>query len=359
MLLGMQTCGRVRAPSSRIRFVEIIASNIALILLSGELALRAYGAVSGQSLLVSDTLEAHRLIFGRDYGHGLRGNRLGYPGPDRPHAKPDGVCRIAALGDSFAVGPAVAFEENFLTRLEKSLRGVEVLNFGVSGAGPREYLAVLERDVWPFQPDLVLVCIFVGNDITETLATPRALAPEQHALYLFGRRGWRLLQEQQRGAPAAVADRLHMPLAAETYWEVETRRLQVCRVPVGPAMAKKWRRTLRDLERILASARCHQTTVAIVLIPDEYQVNPAVLAEALRRAGLAAGAIDVPLPQRRLQEFCRRQQVPCLDLLPVLQGRTDAYAPRDTHWNRQGNLAAAKAIHDWLNANTLMMAASP
>ena len=94
--------------------------------------------LGGGSLLVSSTLDAHRLTPGRDYGDGLRGNSLGYPGREFRCAKGQGVCRIAALGDSFALGPAVPFTDNYLTQLEKTLPGVEVYNFGVSGAGPGE-----------------------------------------------------------------------------------------------------------------------------------------------------------------------------------------------------------------------------
>src|SRR5262249_57858134 len=116
---------------------------------------------------------------------------------------------VAALGDSFAVGPAVPFAENYLTLLETRMRAIEVYNFGVSGCGPREYLVVLRGDVWTYQPDLVLVSIFVGNDITEALPTPRYLDPRGHSLFLFATRGWRLLRERCREAgDGSTPDRL-------------------------------------------------------------------------------------------------------------------------------------------------------
>ena len=40
------------------------------------------------------------------------------------------------------------FADNYLTRLATRLPDAEVGNFGVSGAGPREYREILERDVW-------------------------------------------------------------------------------------------------------------------------------------------------------------------------------------------------------------------
>jgi hypothetical protein len=333
------------------RSLEILLTNLTFVLLLGELALRGLIAWQGGSVLVSQALDAHRLRPGHDYGGGLRGNRLGYPGRDFERERHPGVLRIAALGDSFAVGPAVPFDDNYLTVLEQSLACVEVYNFGVSGAGPREYRAILERDVWPFQPDLVLLSIFVGNDFTEELATPRYLDPRQHALYLLCERGYRLLRERARQTAAADCPTVRdtaPPLSPETFREVEARRLAVCVTPVEPALEAKWRRALGHLNAMVQSCRARSVPLAVMLIPDEFQVNPAVLAEALAGAGVERGRVDLDLPQRRLRAFCAARGVPCLDLLPAFSGMTDAYAPRDTHWNARGNRLAAGRVGEWI-----------
>ena len=88
--------------------------------------------------------------------------------------------------------------------------------------------------------------------------------------------------------------------------------------------------------------------VGFVLIPDELQVNPRVLAEALAAAGKNAREVDLQLPQRRLQAFFAARNAPCLDLLPAFYGQPDTYAPRDTHWNERGNELAASCIAKWL-----------
>jgi hypothetical protein len=300
---------------------------------------------------VSPTLDAQRLRPGHDYGAGLRGNALGYPGHEFQRTRRPDVRRIAALGDSFAVGPAVPFADNYLNLLEQSLSGVEVYNFGVSGTGPREYREILERDVWPHQPDLVLLSLFVGNDVTETLATPRYLDPRQHALYLLGERGWRLLRERFRQPPAPEGAAVRCtapPLSPQTFREVEARRLAVCFQPVEAAMEKKWQRALGHLDAIVRSCRGRKVPLAVVLIPDEFQVNPAVRADAMAEANVASVRVDVALPQRRFQAFFAERGVPCLDLLPAFAGVADTYAPRDTHWNERGNRLAAEQIHAWL-----------
>ncbi|MCI0460494.1 MAG: hypothetical protein L0Z62_26365 [Gemmataceae bacterium] len=334
--------------------LEPALSSVALTLLLAELSLRVYAVWVGGSLLLGGTLDDHRLRPGHDYGSGLRGNRLGYPGPDIVPTKPPGVYRVVALGDSFAVGPAVPFSENYLTRLQEALPGVEVCNFGVSAAGPRDYRAILQRDGWAVEPDLVLVSVFVGNDITESLAEPRALDPCGHALYQLCRRSWFLLRERARGTspPAAgMPDRLaRLPLSEEAFREVEARRLAACLTPPAPAMERKWRRALADLGGLLDDCRQRGVPVALVLIPDEFQVNPAVLEQALLDSGVTREAVDLDLPQRRLSTFCAGRGVPCLDLKVAFSGVPDTYAPRDTHWNVRGNRLAADRIAEWLRA---------
>jgi hypothetical protein len=334
------------------RVLELLATNVALTLLLAEVCLQALAARAGYSPLLNSTLDAYRLSPGHDYGGGLRGNSLGYPGPDIAPTRSPGTVRVAALGDSFAVGPAVPFADNYLTRLQDALPGVEVCNFGVSGAGPREYRDVLARDVWRVRPDLVLVSVFVGNDITEWLPAPRHLDPRGHALYLLCERGWRLVRERRRQpaqAPGSVPDRLGAAgLSGAAFRDVEARRLAVCLTPPLPALERKWVRALAHLDRLVRDCRARAVPVAFVLIPDEFQVNPAVLEQAVRDANRARAAVDLDLPQRRLMAFCSTRGVPCLDLLPAFRGVPDTYAPRDTHWNVRGNRLAADALAAWL-----------
>jgi hypothetical protein len=356
LILGRWGRGKqVHEPAQVLRPLEVVAFNIALTLALAELSLRLYAAVSGNSLLIAETVAAYRLVPGRDYGNGLRGNQFGYPGPDFRVEKGSGVCRIAALGDSFAVGPAVPFADNYLTRLEKLLPNVEVYNFGVSGAGPREYWTILNQHVWTYRPDAVLVSVFVGNDITEWMATPRHMDPRQYATYLLLARGGKLLLEKGArtlftgaGNDSTEEKRVLTPLSQVTFDEVEARRLAVCLKETQPDLERKWQRALGYLQAIIEACRERSVPIFFVLIPDEFQVNPGVLARALAKAGRETSEMDLPLPQRRLQQFCDSQGVPCLDLLPAFARTPQTYAPRDTHWNVRGNELAAEQLAAWL-----------
>ena len=113
-------------------------------------------------------------------------------------------------------------------------------------------------------------------------------------------------------------------------------------------MEKKWQRALAHLDAIVNDCRSSNVPLAVVLIPDEFQVEADVLALALQEARVSRAEIDPELPQRRLGAFFAERGVACLDLLPAFAKVPDAYAPRDTHWNERGNRVAADTIAAWL-----------
>jgi hypothetical protein len=107
-------------------------------------------------------------------GHAyLRINHDGFRGPDYPRAKPADVIRVAVLGDSYVEAMQVAEDQTFTSVLGHSLtagsalRGkrVEALNFGIDGYGTAQELLTLRDRVWAYLPDVVVLAIFLGNDI--------------------------------------------------------------------------------------------------------------------------------------------------------------------------------------------------
>jgi len=99
-------------------------------------------------------------------GQGMRAER------DYSYLKPPGVKRIVTLGDSFTMGHEVSFEDTFSRVLEDVLRksgvSVEVLNTGVSGYGTAEECLYLERELFKYSPDVVIVGFF-GNDLVDNV----------------------------------------------------------------------------------------------------------------------------------------------------------------------------------------------
>jgi len=93
---------------------------------------------------------------------------------DFSFAKAPGLKRIVSLGDSFTLGYEVNKEETFSNVLEQKLRSnginVEVLNTGVSGYSNAEELLYLERELFKYSPDVVLLS-FAPNDLEDNPRT--------------------------------------------------------------------------------------------------------------------------------------------------------------------------------------------
>jgi hypothetical protein len=107
-------------------------------------------------------------------GHSFfRINHDGFRGPDYVRPKPSGVIRVAVLGDSYVEAMQVEEDQTFTSVIGRELardpllrgRHIEALNFGVDGYGTAQELITLKRKVWSYQPNIVVLAIFLGNDI--------------------------------------------------------------------------------------------------------------------------------------------------------------------------------------------------
>jgi len=109
-------------------------------------------------------------------------NKYGFRDKDWPLKKPEGLYRIAVIGDSYVEAFQVESDKTFLALTEKALNNrhnlkVELMNFGVSGVTQTEELMILQDDVLRFNPDMVILFFCPGNDIDDispkTASRPR------------------------------------------------------------------------------------------------------------------------------------------------------------------------------------------
>jgi hypothetical protein len=177
---------------SAITFVAIVAEVVLRLV-----ALPASGAVALQCLGAGTVLSGQKGLFRLDadsgfamrpdvcvhlrspeYDQVLRTNHRGFVGPDVPEPKPAGEFRIVVLGDSYTAGGQVPYEQNYTAVLERELlsdgyANVRVINAGVGGCGTMCQAGILRENVGWMKPDLVLVAVFVGNNINETVLAVR------------------------------------------------------------------------------------------------------------------------------------------------------------------------------------------
>ncbi len=324
------------------------AAVAAVTLVALEGALRLFNHVSPTFLFYSDSHNRYRGQPGaRHYDEQL--NSRGFNDRERQAVRPSEVRgRIVAIGDSFAVG-VVPRRHNYLSLIEAELSAdepVEVINLGVSGTEPRDYLSMLVDEGLGFGPDLVLAGFYVGNDF-ET----RARRLHEHSLVLtLGRALWRFRSAGSivalPGEAAAVYDDRQPSLPKERFLEIQVDRANLydrhaSALPAAAARAAGYLQEMHELSRRAGA------DLLVALIPDEIQIDPALQAEVAQALGRTTGDLDLARPNREMAQALTAAGVAYVDLLPSLvdaAAHERVYKPQDTHWNVAGNRVAASVL---------------
>jgi hypothetical protein len=324
---------------------------ISLITLSlAELALRLCHKIYPSYIFYDNSYNRFRgKPFADDYDFRL--NSKGFKDVERKKEKQPNVYRILGLGDSFAFG-VVPYQFNFLTLLEKQLSHcgkIEVMNMGIPWLGPEDYLSILVHEGLEFNPDLVMVCFFIGNDF---LPNDRSLYSYSYVASLM-----KFLYdlhssyEGQIYNGKAVYEDDKRTLTDDVFMHCENgrSRIFVKNYDKFQGLFDGATTPLREMKEI---CRARGIDLLVVMIPDEVQVNSAVQLEVVTASNHGPDQFDFSLPNRILSRELENMKVKQLDLLkPFKQASTRGplYKPNDTHWNIAGNKLAAEVIGNYIS----------
>lgn len=353
--------------------------SVGLVVLEIGLRLAGYGAAP---VVAPDDVRGWALVPdlpGITNSHGLRDRERALP-------KPAGTVRIAVLGDSMAEGMQVALEETFPSVLETLLNAracfggtrTEVINFAVQGYGTAQQYLTLDRRAWAYDPDVILLTLFPGNDVRDNARALKGLDylpfytldQDTLVLDLSFRQRWSY-RVRKLGAAVVRHSRLAQGLNRARFllkarlraWsdrrQTQARGLgeagidnMVFMDPPRPEWERAWRVTEALIGRINAdvTARGRRFVVAVLGTAIEDNPNPAV------QSALAAtiGVSDLAYPRRRVAALGDENGFPVLDLAaPVrreavrqnvcLHGEPGA-APCTGHYTAAGHRAAAEAL---------------
>lgn len=281
----------------------VFVTALAFSLVAAEFALRAaFRAVTS----AGDT---------RTYFHQpeARVNSLGFREREFPLAKPDGVYRIAVIGDSLTWGPGVPVSDRFSNLIERFLseKGrpgstYEALNFGISGWDTEDEVRILRELVLKTDPDFVLLQWYTndfenGYHLERPRPAPLVRPATLHlkllrssALYALLDPKWTALQEMVglvESFPAYMYRRFGDPEGPDSAYEIER------------------------LREFVGECRKRRIPLGIVLFPN---VGP----------GLIRGTYEYDYLHERVLAACRDEGVTCVDLRSTFA----AYASYGTLW---------------------------
>jgi hypothetical protein len=332
------------------RTLALTAAVAVIVLFACEVGLRLFNLALPSPVFYTDGYNRFRGQSGAAF-LGAQLNSRGFNDVEHGEARPPQVTtRVVALGDSMAFG-VVPYPANYLTQLEEALGpGVEVINMGVPGIGPDDYLSVLVNEGMAFDPDLVLVSFFIANDFEVTRRRWHERSHLATAVHFF----WTVLAagtpvETVFEASGPTYDDAAPSFSAERYLEIEVGRAWT----YDPAadLDAGLDAAVAALAGIRALAARDGADTLVLVLPDEAQVDPTLGAQVVAAYG---APLDFTRPNRRLTEALDAAGIAYLDLLPVFAdagGDTRLYKLRDTHWNLAGNRLAAETVTPLVRAH--------
>jgi hypothetical protein len=306
---------------------------------------------------------------------------------DRDHAiaKPPGVVRIAVLGDAYAAAFEVSQDAGFTAEIERDLatcpargeRTVEVLNFGLGGAGTAQQYLMLDDRVWKYAPDVVLLAFVTGDDVRDN---SRKLKGSRRTAYFVhdaqdrlvldpafdGRRDrlrvgplhdfWQTLFNHSRLLQVATEARrsvraLTREREAAPGWDAHADR-QLYAPPTDPEWVRAWSVTEDLLRAVIADVRQHRAGFLLATLTNAIQVDPDV--GKRERFAAVLGVPDLLYPDHRIEALARAEKVPFAALVPPLgawaaENQTCVHGfenalPCAGHWNENGHRLAGEEL---------------
>lgn len=331
-------------------------------------------------------------------------NAYGFNDRDYPLEKTPGNYRIVVIGDSYSW--AGNLDGNYTAILEKQFEAhygspkVDVINVGFPMADPPMYLGMLKKYGLKFNPDLVVLGFFVGNDLHTPVNQKRIVLNDtfidvdrtkevklfgypligQSRVWLFLQQRYRVFQEQLKLQEAqqqnqgkleliegAVAQETPTPspspepppmYSEETFLEIERWKLEINHIAdyQGGKFTPQFEYSLQAVVEMAEILKAENIPFLVAIYPSEYQVNSTLAEKIFTAYQLNPEDYDLELPQKVVIETLKAHGIDYLDMLEPFQeaGKEEVlYLLRDTHWNLKGNQLAANLLFNRLQPLTM------
>lgn len=349
----------------------------------------------------------------RPYANG--NNKFGFNDRDYPLEKEPGNFRMVVVSDSF--NWAGGKTGNYTTLLEEKFAQyygkpqVDVINTGYPGTHTGEQLEMLKKYGLQYNPDLVILGFFVGNDFLDADPNRKRIIVNdiyididkrdevvwfgypiigQSRLLLFIQQKYKVFQEAAKSQQALHASPLLVAssevestpplienpetlteqspgiLSLETFLEVEKYRLEFCEI--DDLEEEKWDKNieyvLQSISEMNQILKERDIQFIVAIYPDEFQVNEKLLNQVMSRFDFDPEDYEINCMQNILKKHLKANNIPYIDMLEKFQAeqkKQKLYLLQEPHWNSAGNQLAADILFNRLidNINQYFQSTSP
>jgi hypothetical protein len=198
--------------SARRAEIVLLVSSIALFFVAAEGAVRGLGLAERAPTGYAPVATNRRAMRPMNSG--------GYRDLERSPEKAAGVNRLVSLGDSFAWGASVEFEDAYPQRLERGLRrrrheAWEVVNLALPGMNTVDQAAQLRDEGFRHHPDVVVLG-YVLNDSEDPNAAEARRAAD-----------WAQQRREKHGPPGLLGRSALVRVVASRIWATAENRRRV------------------------------------------------------------------------------------------------------------------------------------
>jgi hypothetical protein len=288
-----------------------------------------------------------------------------------------GDSRILLLGDSFVEAAQVEYEDSLAGLLESGLSRrlgtqVAIRNTGVGGWDPPQYLlqAKLALSREPF--DLVLVVVFLGNDVVyrRTEYLPPRMPTEVHEFRIPNAVKYSEFKDAVLYPLNDLLEvRSHLFILLKTRLAVLLMRLGLSADEFpevfyrSEATSPRWEITADIIAEIAHLGEQSNTPTLIVLLPAVFQVERETFEQHLRGFGIDRSRVDLQQPDMTLGAALRARGLTVVDLLPVLREAHERgmrlYGTIDRHLSVEGHAVIAQYLEPILATSLRRQSAGP
>ncbi len=388
---------RTRAGSSW--SVLLLVSSVLVSLLIGEVVLRLFepkpmrvhhrgfyehDAVLGWKMKANATRVNHTDEFRATESTNSRGIR----GPEYSYGKRPNEYRLLVLGDSFAEGYTVNFEELFSEVLKTLLNTgsdhtyYEVVNAGTVGYGTDQELLFYQHEGYKYHADLVILMCY-ENDVVDNVTrreiygkfkplfrieddelvitkgtAPRDSMPDQSGIAPERSDLHKWLAKRSRVYSLVSAGLARPGLSSE---QTQTRQsvpddFRVLSTVPDADIENAWKLTEMLLVELKKRVQDSRASLLVYYVPSIHSVDRELWEATRKKYGMTGNHWDACEVESRLRRICAQNSI---DFIPTIgQFKEKArslgksancfYYPSDAHWNIQGHRFVGEILADYI-----------
>jgi peptidoglycan/LPS O-acetylase OafA/YrhL/lysophospholipase L1-like esterase len=287
-----------------------------------------------------------------NYNYVLKTNKMGFACPDIDLSKNDSsVYRIYIVGDAFSMPEGMEYEFSFPYLLEKNLkekfpnRVVQVVNGGVTGYGPNEMLAQIEKYIDTIQPDLVINEFFV-NEFQEINYSPEQrltsigfLRQESKRTKLWG------YSQFVKHFEILLRDLTHKPDRQYNYNKSLLNLYRKNSTCYADTVVQKIDQYLHQVKKICDK---QNTEFLLMYVPGQIEVSsPEHIDFYPSHKNLNdTSEFDFNISHQIINSICKKHNINLLNTKDLLISHKEqpVYFQASWHWNKTGHLLIANVL---------------